>query len=57
MEQVISQFNVNKNFVQNIVHVFSVKHFYPCWQIRFVKISPLIVRCAINGKSAEGLGY
>ena len=45
VEQVISQFNVNKNFVQNIVHVFSVKHFYPCWQIRFVKISPLIVCC------------
>ena len=45
VEQVISQFNVNKNFVQNIVHVFSVKHFFPCWQIRFVKISPLIVCC------------
>ena len=29
MEQVISQFVVSKNFVQNFRHVFSVKHFYP----------------------------
>ena len=40
VEQVISQFVVSKNFVQNFLHVFSVEHFYPFWLIRFVKDSP-----------------
>ena len=40
VEQVISQFVVSKNFVQNFLHVFSVEHFYPFWLIRFVKDPP-----------------